>query len=179
MRPHTQYCTRFLFTIFFVLILFAGEVTLLSCITIYQSSVRHEIQEALHEGYDPGTLIQIWYDPREPENHIIVQEEGSEIQWDGVFYDVVSSSQSGEETLYLCIPDERETSIAANIVQLSGQESNPLKAGMKGKILLEQFIHQGCSFSIRSPYCDRLFACIDIRAITYCPEIYPPPPRFA
>jgi hypothetical protein len=170
---------KYLLVIFFILILSTGEAAFISFTSAFQSAIRIEPQESTREVLDPSSLVKLWYDPLEPANPMIIQDEGRKVLWEGVSYNVVSITPTGEDILYLCMTDNGETYVESNAVSVSRQHSNPVKDGLRGKVVLGQFIYQDTLVSIRCPYFDQFSDCTPPRIENYKPEIFPPPPRFS
>jgi hypothetical protein len=170
---------QFLLTLFFVLTLSTGEVAFISFASVFQSTIRFESEEAAPEVFDPASLVQLWYDPLEPANPMIIQDEGRTVLLEGVSYSVVSITPTGEDVLYLCMTDNGETYVASTAVSFSREHSNLAKEGLKGRILLGQFIYQDALASIHSPNFDEFSENTPPRIKNYCPEISPPPPRLS
>ncbi|MFI5251131.1 MAG: hypothetical protein ACHQQQ_01760 [Bacteroidota bacterium] len=170
---------KILLSLFFVLILITGETAFISFTTIFQSTAHQKIAESVREGCESSSIVQLWYDPREPENQMIVRNEDQTVLWEGVAYSIVSIIPTSEDILYLCMTDNGETYVESTGTRFSPQHPDPIKNGLKGKVLLGQFIQLDEIVSIHCPYNGELTAPAHPRLQSFYPEISPPPPRLS
>ena len=169
-----RYCINLLLALFFILVLTTGESAFISFLSIYQSTAHYKLKEC-----DPSALVKLWYDPREPDNHMVVQNDGRTIIWEGVQYSVLSVTPSEEDILYLCMTDNGDTYVSSGSAGFTQQRSNPLKDGLKGKVLLGQFIYQDIPAANNYPNIGQCNPCASLQVQLLYPEISPPPPRLA
>jgi hypothetical protein len=178
MYSKTRY-TKYPLIFFFTLVLSMGEVAFISFASVCQSTIRFESEESVCEVIDPASLVQLWYDPLEPQNSMIIQDEGHTVLWEGVSYSVVSITPSGEDVLYLCMSENGESYVESGTVSVSQQHSSHTKDRLKGKVLLGQFTHQEALVSIHCPYFSEYSPVTPPGIENYCPEISSPPPRLS
>jgi hypothetical protein len=162
---------------FFVLFLSTGELAFISMTWVFQAPINSEIDHSKPEVIEPASLIELWYDPLEPANAMIIQDEGRKVLWEGISYSVVSITPAGEDILYLCMTENGETYIESGAVSVSRQHSSHPKDRLKGKVLIGQYIFQESLFSLHCPYFNELSPGTPLSISNYYPEISPPPPR--
>lgn len=81
-----------------------------------QWDIRGEVKSRIKAGVPSEELVVVKILKKEPPREFI-RRNAREFSYQGRMYDIVSQEERGDSIIYLCIFDERETALYANIEQ--------------------------------------------------------------
>ncbi len=108
---------------------------------LQQTAIRHEVKQQIKAGVPASDLVvlriaKVW---EETHNARFEREHSKEFRFDGEMYDIISSQDEGDTTVYVCIHDVKESGLFANLDCMIETEANT-PINKKSRQSLEQLI---------------------------------------